>query len=190
MEYIDYMICICRDDNIYDYLIEKYKNKLTDKINKENLLKVKFKHIEIEEHPDLEITKDKELINTIKELENDNIPILNGFIFLKIREDVAECIDDYITFYVCCLYGINYINNTIIFKCSVDNFIKYNEDVISLNEMLEEYMTYEFISATINIDKYYNSFFESGVPIEKNDWIDDMSKIIIYEGDEVIDDDN
>ena len=56
--------------------------------------------------------------------------------------------------------------------------------------MLEEYMSYEFVSATINVDKYYNSFIESGVPIEKDDWIVNMSKIIIYEGDETFDDEN
>ena len=67
LKYIDHLVCINDSEhNIYKYLLKKYKNKLTDKINKEDLLKVKFKHIEIEEQPDLEITKDKRLINTIK----------------------------------------------------------------------------------------------------------------------------
>jgi len=187
IKYIDYIICInYSEHNIYEYLLEKYKNKLTDKINKENFLKVKFKHIDLseKEHPDLYITKNKAIINIIKELEKDNIPILNGFIFLKIRKDVAEYIDEYIIFNFERLNNINYKNNTIIFKCSVNNFIKYFKDVILLKYMLEEYMNYDFVCATIDLDEYYKSIFECGLNITKDEWINDMTNIIIYEGDE------
>lgn len=76
------------------------------------------------------------------------------------------------------------MNNTIIFKCSVNNFIKYFKDDILLKNMLEEYMNYDFVCATIDLDEYYRSLFECGLNITKDEWINDMTNIIIYEDDE------
>ena len=56
--------------------------------------------------------------------------------------------------------------------------------LISLNEMLEEYMTYEFICASINVNKYYKNFINNGVNIEKDKWINNINNFISYYGEE------
>ena len=76
------------DDNIIntvnEYILYKYKNKITNKINKEELLNILFEETDIKY---LYITGNQTIIKVIKELEKDNDNLLYPFIFIKIKDE-------------------------------------------------------------------------------------------------------
>lgn len=173
---------------IYDYLLDKFKNKLTIKINKDDLLQVKFDSIDGEGpvYNKLYYTSDQKIIQIIKELENyqDKIIYYNNednhdfyknknkdnFIFVNIKNEF-----------------IKYIKINIDIDCFEDSItkIKLPSDGWRIKDNGDYYECSSYVYVILDLNKYYQDLILSELTQEemKNKFInkkEDFIEIYFY----------
>ena len=180
----EYIICQCypkykyrnkinRNDTINEFLINKYKNKLTYNFNDKDILNVKFNKIEIDNcYYDLYITDNKDFIQFIRKIEKNNYELKNPYIFVKFEDKFKK----YINFNV---DNIININNNYQYKLTY-NITFTNE---YLNQVLHDDDFFPFVFALIDINKYYKDLILNNQDnnIIKNNIIENINNIIKYD---------
>ena len=185
----EYIICTCypkyknhekinRTDTFNEFLIKKYKNKLTPKFNKKDILNINFEKIEIDigryyYHNDLYITNNKRFIQFIRKIEKHNFELENPYIFIRFENKFKK----YITFNVADIININ-----------DDYKLTYNIRFTNeyLDQLLYEDGAYDevpFVYASININKYYKDLITNNKNNDtiKSNIINDIHKILKFD---------
>ena len=121
----EYIICkkpYSEKNTINLYLINKYKNKLTNIINENDFLQVKFE--QIKGLYNFYMCDNQQFIKFIRKNEPNNYKSENSYIFITIQDKFKK----YLTFYIFDYYDLDNINTIILLKN--DYFIDYynNED--------------------------------------------------------------
>lgn len=147
---------------INKYLLKKFKNLLTDKINKNELLNIKFEKTGIKF---LYLSTNQKIIKTIKEINKNKLD--KSFIFIRIKNGFEKYFyfkDD--------IKGFNDYFNKIVF-CNKDYYNKDTSDY---------FKCYTFICAYFDINKYYQDLILSGLNQEemKNKFINNLNDIISF----------
>jgi len=164
----EYIICrkLYSDKNsINQYLINKYKNKLTDIINKDEFLKINFE--QIKGLSDAYMCSDQRFIQFIRKNEPDNYKELKNYIFITIQDKFKK----YIKFNVFSCYNLDELSTSIIL---MNNYVMddYNDEDNSFDESI--------ISVKIDINNYYKDL------ILNSDNIDDIKNNIILNINDII----
>lgn len=147
---------------INKYLLKKFKNLLTDKINKNELLNIKFEKTGIKF---LYLSTNQKIIKTIKKINKNKLD--NSFIFIRIKNGFEKYFyfkDD--------IKGFNDYFNKIVF-CDKDYYNKDTSDY---------FKCHTFICAYFDINKYYQDLILSGLNQEemKNKFINNLNDIISF----------
>ena len=167
--------------NFNEFLIFKYRKRITDKIDKNKLLQIPYKVNTINSYSypisnlsgddyKLYIYDNKELIQIIKDLEKDNYELYKEFAFVKIQDKYKQ----YIYFKYDSISYTDLTLNQVILK-------EYYQSYSSFEDGYKSHDDINYISVIFDMNKYYQDLILSGLSIEemKTKFINNINDIII-----------
>ena len=167
----EYIICrksFTDTNSINQYLINKYKNKLTDIIHEDDFLKINFE--QIKDLSDAYMCSDQRFIQFIRKNELDNYMNDYGYIFITIQDKFKK----YLKFNVFSYYNLDHLSTNIIL---MNNYLidYYDDEDNDFDENV--------ISVEIDINQYYKDLILNSANIDdiKNNIIPNIDDIISYD---------
>ena len=180
--FTEYMLCLInkkiQNSDIYQYLINKFENKLLNEINKEDLLKITFELIYSKNEFDIYMTDNSKLIDLIKKLEINHIRAFNDFNFIYINNNFKK----YLSFNYGYIDDINNYLYSILIKCNSYTFERYYNSLELNDTILSSYNRFGFVLITVDVNQYYKDLISSGLNINELSkyFIKNMKEIVYY----------